>query len=89
MISLVPQPSCCWKCVGGTKGFKRAFLSLTAIFSAKNGPKLKNLRFFKSAVREFSEYGFGSKKKLTSEAARPRNSASSNLGRFLLQSGEV
>ena len=60
--SLVPQPTCCWKWVEGTKGVKRAFLSLTAIFSAKNGPKLKNLTFLESAVREFSENGFGSKK---------------------------
>ena len=40
LTSLVPQPTCCWKWVGGTKGLKRAFLSLTAIFSAGNGSKL-------------------------------------------------
>ena len=40
LTSLVPQPTCCWKWVGGTKGLKRAFLSLTAIFSARNGSKL-------------------------------------------------
>ena len=62
LASLVPQPTCCWKWVGGSKGVKRAFLSLAAIFSAKNGPKLKNLTFLESAVREFSENGFGSKK---------------------------
>ena len=33
-VSLVPQPTCCWKWVGGTKGSKRAFFSLTAVFSA-------------------------------------------------------
>ena len=62
LASLVPQPTCYWKWVGGTKGSKRAFFSLTASFSAKNGPKLKNLTFLESAVREFSENGFGSKK---------------------------
>ena len=60
--SLVPQPTCCWKWVGGTKGSKRAFFSLTAVFSAKNGRKLKNGLFLESAVREFSENGFGSEK---------------------------
>ena len=60
--SLVPQPTYCWKWVGRTKGIKRAFLSLTVISSAKNGPKLKNLTFLESAVLEFSENGFGSKK---------------------------
>ena len=59
--SLVPQPTC-WKWVGGTKGSKRAFFSLTAVFSAKNGRKLKNGLFLESAVREFSENGFGSEK---------------------------
>ena len=60
--SLVPQPTCSWKWVGGTKGSKRAFFSLTAVFSAKNGRKLKNGLFLESAVREFSENGFGSEK---------------------------
>ena len=62
LVSLVPQPTCCWKWVGGTKGSKRAFFSLTAVFSAKNGRKLKNGLFLESAVREFSENGFGSEK---------------------------
>ena len=47
---------------GRTKHLKRAFSTSTAILSAKNGPKLKNLTFLESAVREFSENGFGSKK---------------------------
>ena len=46
---------------GRTKGLKRAFLTSRAIFSAKNGRKLKNGTFLESAVREFSENGFGSK----------------------------
>ena len=60
--SLVPQPTCCWKWVGGTKGSKRAFFSLTAILWAKNGRKLKNGTFLETAVREFSENGFRSEK---------------------------
>ena len=61
---------------GRTKGLKRAFFSLTASFSAKNGQKLKNGTFLESSVREFSGNGFGSKKKLFSrpldlETARP------------------
>ena len=47
---------------GRTENLKRAFSTSTVIFSAKNGPKLKNLTFLESAVREFSENGFGSKK---------------------------
>ena len=48
---------------GRPKHLKRAFITLTAIiFSAKNGPKLKNLTFLESAVREFSENGLGIKK---------------------------
>ena len=47
---------------GKTKHLKHAFLTFTAIFSAKNGPKLKHWTFLESAVREFSENGFGSKK---------------------------
>ena len=47
---------------GRTKGLKRAFLTSRAIFSAKNGRKLKNGTFLESAVREFSENGFGSEK---------------------------
>ena len=47
---------------GRTKGLKRAFLTLRAIFSAKNGGKLKNGLFSESAVHEFSENGFGSEK---------------------------
>ena len=47
---------------GRTKHLKCTFSTSTAIFSAKNGPKLKNLTFLESAVREFSENGFGSKK---------------------------
>ena len=88
-ISLVPQPTCYWKWVGGTKGSKRAFFSLTASFSAKNGSRLKNRTFLESSVCEFSENGFGSKKKLFSrpldlETARPPiwGGSSSNLGRF-------
>ena len=87
--SLVPQPTCCWKWVGGTKGSKRAFFSLTAVFSAKNGSRLKNRTFLESPVCEFSENGFGSKKKLFSrpldlETVLPPiwGGSPSNLGRF-------
>ena len=89
MGSLVPQPTCCWKWVGGTKGSKRAFFSLTAVFSAKNGSRLKNRTFLESPVCEFSENGFGSKKKLFSrpldlETVLPPiwGGSPSNLGRF-------
>ena len=87
--SLVPQPTCYWKWVGGTKGSKRAFFSLTAVFSAKNGSRLKNRTFLESPVCEFSENGFGSKKKLFSrpldlETALPPiwGGLPSSLGRF-------
>ena len=61
---------------GRTKGLKRAFLTLRAIFSAKNDRKLKNGTFLESPVCEFSDNGFGSEKKLFSrpldlETARP------------------
>ena len=89
ICSLVPQPTCCWKWVGGTKGSKRAFFSLTAVFSAKNGSRLKNRTFLESPVCEFSENGFGSKKKLFSrpldlETVLPPiwGGSPSNLGRF-------
>ena len=41
-----PQPTSSSKWVGETKGVKRAFLSLTVIFSARNGSKLKSRTFF-------------------------------------------
>ena len=49
-------------------GSKRVFFSLTALFSAKNGQKLKNGTFLECAVREFSENGFVRKQKLEKSA---------------------
>ena len=53
---------------GRTKHLKRAFSTLTAIFSAKNGSKMTKLTFLQHAVPEFSEKCFGSKK---NKAPRP------------------